>query len=264
MALRYTADVTRTLSRREKTIFSLLSSLTLLGFIWPFLVHTQNQAHIAPWLLLSAAPLTVVALMLTINQNKLDTKTIALLATLAALTAALRPLGAGAIGIEPMWFILILAARVFGAYFGFILGTFSIFLSALLTGGFGPWFSYQLFAAAWMGASVAVIPKKVRGGREIALLALLALIDCELFGIIMDLQFWPWSLGNGTQLSYIAGAPLSENLAHFFTYHFTASMAWDIPRAIFTATLIFITGPAILNTLRRAYVRAAFAAPIEY
>ena len=264
MSFSYTADVTKKLSSIEKFLFLGLSAVTLMGFFWPFFVSTRSQAHLAPWILLAAAPLTLISLAVTISRNKLDTKTIALLATLAALIAAMRPLGAGAIGIEPMWFILILAARIFGPYFGFILGALSMFLSALLTGGFGPWFNYQLFAAAWMGASVILIPRSLRGTREIGSLALLALLDCELFGIAMDLQFWPWSLGQSTQLSYKAGAPLQENLDHFFTYHFTASMAWDIPRALFTAALIVITGPSVLNALRRAYVKAAFVAPVRF
>ena len=41
-------------------------------------------------------------------------------------------------------------------------------------------------------------------------------------------------------------------------------MAWDVPRAIFTASLIAITGKPILHTLRRAHTRAAFFTPIEF
>ena len=93
---------------------------------------------------------------------------------------------------------------------------------------------------------------------------LFAVIASELFGILMDLQFWPWALGTSTQLSFIPGAPLSENLSRFFTFHFLTAMAWDLPRAIFTAGLILITGQPVLNALRRAYVRAAFLTPIEF
>jgi len=50
-----------------------------------------------------------------------------------------------------MWFVLILSARVFGPSFGFLLGALSMFLSALITGGFGPWLAYQSFAAGWIG-----------------------------------------------------------------------------------------------------------------
>jgi energy-coupling factor transport system substrate-specific component len=41
-------------------------------------------------------------------------------------------------------------------------------------------------------------------------------------------------------------------------------MAWDVPRAIFTSTLIAITGTAVLSALRRTHTRAAFMAPIVF
>ena len=88
--------------------------------------------------------------------------------------------------------------------------------------------------------------------------------SAEFFGIAMDLQFWPWALGTDTQLSYLAGAPIAENLSRFVSYHFLSALAWDIPRAIFTATLISIAGSSILHTLRRAHTKAAFLAPIEF
>jgi energy-coupling factor transport system substrate-specific component len=96
------------------------------------------------------------------------------------------------------------------------------------------------------------------------MLALYGVIASMLFGILMDLQFWPWTLGSGTQLSYIPGGMLSENLSRFFTFHFLTAMAWDVPRAIFTATLILITGRSILSALYRTHTRAAFMAPIEF
>jgi energy-coupling factor transport system substrate-specific component len=173
-------------------------------------------------------------------------------------------MGTGAVGIEPMWFVLILSARVFGASFGFLLGTISMFLSAILTGGLGPWVAYQSFAAGWIGLGVAIIPKKVKGKMEIAALACYGIIAAEFFGIAMDLQFWPWTLGADTQLSYRAGAPFGENFSHFISYHFLSSMAWDIPRAIFTASLILFTAKPVLHTLRRAHTRAAFMTPIEF
>ena len=48
------------------------------------------------------------------------------------------------------------------------------------------------------------------------------------------------------------------------TFHFATAMAWDIPRAIFTAALIALTGSPILAALRRTYTRAAFVEPIEF
>ena len=80
----------------------------------------------------------------------------------------------------------------------------------------------------------------------------------------MDLQFWPWALSTQTQLSYIPGGSIAENCAHFFTFHFLTAMAWDVPRAIFTAVLIVLAGNPVLSALRRTYVRAAFLTPIEF
>ncbi|QLL23529.1 ECF transporter S component [Actinobacteria bacterium IMCC25003] len=238
------------------------SAISALAFIWPFLIH-EKQGH-PQWIFLLATPFALLLLMVSVSNNELDSKSVALLAVLTALIAALRPMGTGAVGIEPMWFVLILSARVFGPSFGFLLGVLSMFLSAILTGGLGPWVAYQSFAAGWIGLGVALIPRMVRGKREIFILALYAVVAAEFFGVAMDLQFWPWALGADTQLSYLAGAPISENLSRFFSYHFLSAMAWDIPRAVFTASLITIAGKPILQTLRRSHTRAAFLTPIEF
>ena len=240
----------------------LTSAISILAFIWPFLIH-EKQSH-PQWLFLLATPFALLLLMISVSNNELDSKSVALLAVLTALIAALRPMGTGAVGIEPMWFVLILSARVFGPSFGFLLGTLSMFLSAILTGGMGPWVAYQSFAAGWIGLGVALIPRSLRAKREIFALALYGVCAAEFFGIAMDLQFWPWALGADTQLSYLAGAPIGENFSRFFSYHFLSAMAWDIPRAVFTASLIVIAGKPILHTLRRAHTRAAFLTPIEF
>lgn len=241
-----------------------LTLLAGLGFTWPFFVPTQELANNASWFFLATAPIIVGLIVLLVSSDDLGSKNIAFLGILSALIAALRPLGIGAIGIEPMWFALILAARVMGPTFGFLLGTFSMLLSALLTGGIGPWLSYQVFAAALIGFGVGVIPRRISGKLEIAALACYGILAAEFFGIAMDLQFWPWSLGSGTELSYVAGAPLVENASNFFTYHFISALAWDVPRAAITAVLILIAGKSALNALRRARHRASFTTHTEF
>ena len=235
-----------------------VSLISALGFLWPFFSET-NQSGTIFWI---ASTFSLLLLLAVIGRAKFDAKSLALLAVLSAIIAALRPLGAGAAGIEPMWFLLILASYVFGSSFGFLLGIFSMLLSAFLTGGFGPWLPYQIFAAAWIGFIAGGIPKVKRF--EIPLLVITALITSELFGILMDLQFWPWALGPKTQLSYIPGAEISENLHRFFTYHLASSMAWNVPRAIFTALLIVAVGPGVLSTLKRASRKASFVSEIKF
>jgi len=202
-------------------IASLFSSA---GFVWPFLYRGQGLPRIQFffWIAIFAV---IVLVIVEISSANLDAKSVALLGVLAAIISALRPLGAGAVGIEPMWFVLILSARVFGASFGFLLGIISMFASALLTGGLGPWLGYQMFAAAWIGMAAGLLPKRISGKGEIAMLLVFGIVAAEAFGILMDLQFWPWALGTDTQLSYVAHGALSENLTRFVTFHFATSMA---------------------------------------
>lgn len=250
-------------SAKNSLILSVASLFSIAGFVWPFFYNGSNlpRTQLFFWIAILAAFALVVV---EISSTHLDAKSVALLGVLAALISALRPLGAGAVGIEPMWFVLILSARVFGASFGFLLGIISMFASALLTGGLGPWLGYQMFAAAWIGMAAGFLPKKVAGKGEIAMLLVFGAFAAGAFGILMDLQFWPWALGGNTQLSYIPGGLISENISRFITFHFASAMAWDIPRAIFTCVLIAFTGKSVLSALRRTYTRAAFSTPVVF
>lgn len=259
-----------TLSRRGLLRFSplarigiaLVSLVSLLAFTWPLylpesafgLAMTQDRY----WVFFLVIPLALFFLGLEINRGKIEMSALALLAVLAALAAALRQIGAGAVGIEPMWFLVILAARVFGATFGFSLGAIAMALSALLTGGIGPWLPFQIMAASWIGLLAGSLPQRVRGRLEIAMLMVIALVAGMSFGFLMDLQLWPWILGTETAISFVPGAGVEENLSRFVRFHFLTAMAWDIPRSILTATLIAITGAPILNALRRAQKRVVF------
>ena len=258
-----TNDVVR-FSPLGTAVLTLASLISAAGFLWPFFYSGQSlpRTQLFFWAALTVAFFLVI---IQISNSALDAKSVALLGVLSALIAALRPLGAGAVGIEPMWFILILSARVFGPSFGFILGLTSMFVSALLTGGVGPWLGYQVFAAAWIGMAAGMLPgKKLRGKKEIALLVLFGIIASELFGILMDLQFWPWALGANTQLSYLVNGSIAQNLSRFITFHFASAMAWDVPRAIFTTILLLLSGQAVLSALRRTKTRAAFLQPIDF
>ena len=234
------------------------SVISAMGFLWPFF-SSENRSGFFFWL---ATPLALLLLLSLIGRANLDAKSLALLAVLSAIIAALRPLGAGAAGIEPMWFLLILASYVFGASFGFLLGVQSMLLSAFLTGGFGPWLPYQIFAAGWIGLLAGAIPKVKR--YQIPVIAISSLVLAELFGILMDLQFWPWAFGPKTQLSYLPGAAIAENFDRFFAYHVATSMAWNVPEAIFTALLIVAVGPGVMKALQRTARKAAFASEIKF
>jgi energy-coupling factor transport system substrate-specific component len=131
----------------------------------------------------------------------------------------------------------------------------SITASAFVTGGVGPWLSYQILAAGWIAYGVRLVPGNLKDRFEILALAGYAVIASFLFGILMDLQLWPWLAGIDSQLSFQEGASIASNTSRFLLFHFATSMAWDIPRALLTATLILLTGRAVLVALRRTMIR---------
>jgi energy-coupling factor transport system substrate-specific component len=208
--------------------------------------------------------LVLLAVVLAeVSDGGIDTKAIAMLGVLSAIGAALRPLGAGTAGVEMVFFLLVLAGRVFGPGFGFVLGATTLFASALLTGGVGPWLPFQMLGAAWFGLGAGLLPR-ARGRAEIALLASYAAVAALLYGALLNLSFWPFALGEHTQLSFDATSGLLDNLHRFALFSLSTSIGWDIGRALTTAVLVVVTGPAVLSALRRAARRAAFEAPARF
>jgi energy-coupling factor transport system substrate-specific component len=195
--------------------------------------------------------------------GSLDAKSVALLGVLAASGAVLRLPSGGVAGFEPVFFLLIPAGRVFGRGFGFVLGALTLFVSALITGGVGPWLPFQMFGAAWIGFFAGCLPP-ARGRIEIALLATYGAVAALAYGLVMNLWFWPFVSSGDTTVSYVAGDSVAENLRRFWGFHVTTSFGFDIPRAAFTALFLVVAGRPVLGALRRVARRAAFEAPVTF
>jgi len=244
------------------------------GFGWPLLaaaVPAQAQAAV-PVLSVALMPALVVAVALTLDREMYTARTVAMLGVLTAVGAAVRIAGTGVAGVEAVFIVLILAGRAWGARFGLLLGISTIALSSVLWGGIGPWTPFQAFACGWVGAGAGLLPHiRIRSPRlasalELGMLALYGVAAAYAFGLVMNLWFWPFAIGSGSGLSYIAGAPLPENLAAFGLYSLvTSTLTWDTVRAITTVVGILLAGPAVLPALRRAKLGRAErgrAAPI--
>jgi energy-coupling factor transport system substrate-specific component len=189
-----------------------------------------------------------------------------MLGVLAAAGAALRPLGAGTAGLEPMFFLMVLAGRALGPGFGFVLGAVTIFSSALLTGGVGPWMPFQMLAMAWVTMGAGLLPgaARLRGRAELWLLAGYGAVASLAYGLVMNLHGWPYIAGLETGISFVPGDALPDNLARFGAYAVATSLGWDMMRAALTVVLILTLGGMVLRTLRRAIRRAAFQAPVTF
>jgi len=251
---------------RSATAIALVSIAGLAAFCWPLIVSPESGlAHgtDAPLVFALVLPMLLAVVLAEISEGGLDVKAVAMLGVLAAVGAALRPLGAGTAGLETVFFLLILGGRVFGAGFGFVLGATTLFASALVTGGVGPWLPFQMLAAAWVGWGAGLLPA-LRGRAEIAMLAAYGALAGLAYGLLLNLSFWPFTTGMSGELSFVAGAPVLENLHRFIVFTLATSLGWDIGRAITTAVLVALTGRAVLGALRRAARRAAFEEPVTF
>jgi energy-coupling factor transport system substrate-specific component len=256
------------LGPRARAVVALVSALGVVAFTWPFVVAPEaGLAHGSdgPWLFVVLVPLLLLVLVAEAADGTLDAKAVAMLGVLAAVGAGLRVLGAGLAPLEPLFFLLVVAGRAFGPAFGFVLGCLTLVAGALVTGGVGPWLPFQMLGAAWVALGAGLLPR-VPPRAERWLLAGYGALAALVYGLLLDLWFWPFlaSGGVGGDLAYVAGAPLTENLARFGLFHLATGLGWDIPRAVLTATLCVLAGPAVLTALRRASRRAAFGAPARF
>ncbi|MDD2857666.1 MAG: ECF transporter S component [Candidatus Nanopelagicales bacterium] len=239
------------------------TAIGIVAFGWPLLASPEStavaHADDAPWLFVVVIPLLLAVVLAQFTDGGMDAKAVALLGVLAAVVAAMRPLGGGTAGLEPIWVILVLGGRALGPGFGFSLGAVALFSSALLTGGVGPWLPFQMLGAAWVGLGAGLLPRAT-GRAEIVLLAAYGAVAAFAYGLLMNLWFWPFTEGLPAAIAFSPGAPLSENLVAWLHFTIVTSLGYDIPRAVLTVVLIALAGPTILSALRRASRRANFGA----
>jgi len=253
--------------RRSAITLTIVSIIGLTAFTWPLLMTPSagiEHGADAPWIFAVVLPMLIAIIAAELADGGIDAKSIAMLGVLAAVGAALRPLGGEATGFQPMFVVLVLGGYAFGAGFGFVLGAVSMLASALLTGGVGPWLPFQMLAAAWVGMFAGLLPHLAGRGR-LWLIAAYGFVSSLLFGLLMNLSFWPWAVSTGSgAIAYQAGAEWQVNLRHFIAFHLATSMGWDLTRAIGTAVLVLVVGTPVLAALARAGRRAAFEAPRKF
>jgi energy-coupling factor transport system substrate-specific component len=257
------------LSRRSVVVIGVASVAGLMMLVWPLLVRQPTGGQVGPpFVFLALLPVVIVVVLAEVSEGGLDPRVLAVLGVLSAVNAVLRGLSPGTGGIELVFFLLILAGRVFGPGFGFVLGCTSLFASALLTGGVGPWLPFQMMCSAWVGMGAGLLPRRVTGRAEIAMLAAYGVVAAYGYGLLLNLSSWPFVLGiaapGHTGLSFVPGDPLSENLHRFLVYTLiTSTGSFDTGRAITNAVAIAVLGPAVLTTLRRAARRVVVTGSLE-
>ncbi len=244
---------------------AMASVVGLVAFAWPFVVRpgAVGSPAVAPIIFGVLLLLVVAVVFAGVADGGIDAKAIAMLGVLAAVGAALRPLDTGTAGVELVFFTLVLAGRVFGPGFGFALGCTTLFTSALLTGGIGPWMPYQMFGCAWVGLFAGLLPPAT-GRREVVMLAVYGVVSAYAYGFLLNLSFWPFVTDPHSTISYLPGAPFAVNLHRFVVFDGATSLGFDTGRAVTNAVVILVVGPALLATFRRSARRASFEAPVVF
>ncbi len=244
-------------SARPRFVYLLITILGVAAFLYPFWLPQDalpNSAHAgdAPLLAALVGVIVLAALALEIRRGTMNGATVAILGVLAATSGLLRllDLPGGGSGI---FFLIILAGAAFGPRFGMLLGLASMSVSALVTGGIGPWLPFQMLALGWMGAGaglLGIITQRMDKRVEVIILAGYGWIWGFLYGAILNLWFWPFARDGGS-LSWEPGLSFVETLHRYWAFYVGTSLAWDAAGALANALIILVIGVAVMQTLRR-------------
>jgi energy-coupling factor transport system substrate-specific component len=252
-------------SRSGTVALALASLLGLVAYLYPFWLpaaepaaETAAHAADAPLLLLALGVLVAVALSAEARAapGRSASKLVALLGVLVAVNSALRLLPVVG-GASPIFLLILLVGYAYGATYGFLMGSLSLFVSALVTGGVGPWLPYQMLGAGWMGMAAGWLPDlRRRPAVELATLAALGAAWGLLYGALLNLWFWPFLSVEG--LGRAPGEAMSGAIARYGAFYILTSFWYDLFRSVATAALVLVLGRPLLRVLRRYRRRFAW------
>lgn len=242
---------------RPALVYVLVVIVGAAAFLYPFWFPASslpNQAHSgdAPLVAGIVGALAVTAVALEIRRGSMNGSTVAILGVLSATAGLLRLLSLP-LGGNGIFFLIVLGGVAFGPRFGMLLGLCSMAVSAVITGGIGPWLPFQMLTLSWMGALAGWLGRVTRHWSprtELVTVAAYGWIWGFVYGAIMNLWFWPFQR-NGGELDWIPGSSVASTLQHYWSFYVATSYPWDAASAVANAVLILLTGTAVLATLRR-------------
>jgi energy-coupling factor transport system substrate-specific component len=247
-------------------IYALSAVIGIAAFAYPFILvsvpgASEQAMQAAPLLTTALLGLCLLALLIEVQGEAVSAKVVAALGMLVALASVLRFVETaipGPGGFSPIFVPIILAGYVFGSRFGFLMGAMTLLVSALLTGGVGPWLPYQMFVSAWIGFSAGWLPHLRKSRLELVLLTTFGVCWGFLYGVLTNLYFWPF-LAAGAGMRYQPGSELRVALAHYTAFYVASSFVWDLVRGAGTAVLLLVLGQPAIRALARFRDRYQFA-----
>jgi energy-coupling factor transport system substrate-specific component len=242
----------------------LVSLIGVALFAWPFL-GSGLPADTPAWALM----LTCIAalLLVEVGTRQLDSRAIALLAAIAAIDSALRlAVIVGVGGFNPIFFLVLCAGYVFGTSFGFLVGALSILVSALISGGVGPWVPYQVFGLGWVGVAAGIAGHwrgSSMGFRDVLLLAAVGGVMGYVFGMLLDVTVWIPAFRGNPSLGWAPGMSPGAAVVHYARFYALTSFAYDTFRAVGNVVMVLALGAPVLAALARFRARLTFEVVAE-
>ena len=232
-----------------------LAAITVLGaviFTWPFFASSAPPESVVFGIALG---LVGVLAFVEAGARRLDARRFALLATIAAIDAALRlVLVIGVEGFSPFFFLVLVAGYVYGPSYGFLCGATSLLASAVATGGIGPWLPYQAIACGWVGLAAGLAGLRRAGAvswRDVVALAMVGVVTGYAFGMLLDVWDWTTFYRGSATFGFVPGAAAAELVRRFSTFYVVTSLVYDSFRAAGNAILVLALGAPVIAALAR-------------
>ncbi|MDD5748840.1 MAG: ECF transporter S component [Actinomycetota bacterium] len=226
----------------KKQNLALFLFLLFISFI--ILSEILDLGIIKNWGLMS---LIIVFLILVFHYARFedshaDSKVIAMIAAIAALSIGGRILFTPIPSLQPSTFMIIAGGYVFGPIEGFMIGSTTALVSNFFL-GHGPWTPWQMLAWGLAGLSAGVL-----GKRDLLPGKLRLTIFCAIWGFL-----YGWILNAYFVLGFIH--PISFRA---FASACVSSFWFDLIHSLGNAAFALIAGPAVIQILSRFKKRFFF------
>ena len=256
------------MNRRPSPLLLLISLIGVASFLYPFFLPAlagvgarSARGGIEVPLVFTALGLACLLVILLEVQGRAGiggqgaSKLVALLGILVAVDATLR-LVPSLLGASAIFLLILLVGFAYGAELGFLMGALTLFVSAIITGGLGPWLPYQMLGAGWVGMTASWLPRVGESGgrREIVALAIFGGCWGFFYGGILNLMEWPFAapgLGERAGLYWVLGMGFAETVATYARFYVATSLVYDAFRAGANVLLVLALGRPLLRLLDR-------------
>ncbi len=142
------------------------------------------------WALLSIimVSLAILIFFIRFEQKSINSKEVALIATMASIAGVSRIPFAMFVNVQPTTFIVMITGYVMGSQAGFIVGAVAALVSNFFLGQ-GPWTPWQMFSWGMCGVLGGLISKMSKSF-NLPVFALLCGFGGYLFGWLMNVWHW--------------------------------------------------------------------------